>query len=121
MSTRSRAPRNRKTTTKTDRLIQMSVCVTEGELAFAVFIRPCTIHGCRPFSVNSQPAVFIRNGVTTDKTPSRTNHFERAREPLCTGQAPQNANSRRTLARQASTRVYPDTRKTIGTQFATSQ
>ncbi len=27
------------------RLIQMSVELTDGEFAFTVFIRPCTIHG----------------------------------------------------------------------------
>ena len=45
------------------RLIQMSVDDTEGDAALAVFIRPWTIQGWRPLSVNSHPAVFIRNGA----------------------------------------------------------
>ena len=40
----------------------MSVDVTEGDAAWDVFIRPWTIQGCRPLSVSSHPAVFMRNG-----------------------------------------------------------
>ena len=60
----------------------MSVEVTEGELALIVFISPCTIHGWRPFSVNSQPAVFMMKGVTTAPNPARRNHFERVERAL---------------------------------------
>ena len=45
----------------------MSVEVTEGEAAWDVFIRPWTIQGCRPLSVSSHPAVFIRNGAMTNQ------------------------------------------------------
>ena len=49
---------------------------TDGELASAVFCRPCTIQGCRPFSVRIQPAVLTRNGSGSDQTASRRNHGE---------------------------------------------
>ena len=39
-----------------------AVALTDGDRPVAVSIRPCTIHGWRPFSVSTQPAVFIRNG-----------------------------------------------------------
>ena len=71
----------------------MSVALTEGEFALMVFISPCTIHGWRPLSVSSQPAVFIRNGVTTAHTDSRRNHFERSSLPRCSSQPPHSASS----------------------------
>ena len=43
--------------------------LTDGETPSLVCIRPCTIHGCRPFSVSSQPAVFMTNG--SDDRPDR--------------------------------------------------
>ena len=42
----------------------MDVELTDGEIPFLVSMMPCTIHGCRPLSVSSQPAVFIRKGST---------------------------------------------------------
>ena len=72
----------------------MSVELTDGELALIVFISPCTIHGWRPFSVSSQPAVFITNGVTTAQIETRMNHFDRSSVPLCTSQPPHSASSR---------------------------
>ena len=42
----------------------MDVELTEDEIPFLVSMMPCTIHGCRPLSVSSQPAVFIRKGRT---------------------------------------------------------
>ena len=77
----------------------MSVALTDGEFATAVFISPCTIQGWRPFSVSSQPAVFIKNGVTTAQTDRRRNHLERSRVPLRISQAPQRANAATSVAR----------------------
>ena len=44
------------------RLTTTAVVLTDGETPSLVSCRPCTIHGWRPFSVSTQPAVFIRNG-----------------------------------------------------------
>src|SRR5450755_705554 len=90
--------------TNTIRLIAMSVEVTDGEFAFTVFISPCTIHGCRPLSVSSQPAVFIKNGVTTAHSENRKNHFERSSVPRCSSQPPHNANNAISDPRYAITR-----------------
>ena len=68
--------------TNTIRLIQMSVEVTAGEFATAVFCSPCTIQGCLPFSVTNHPAVFIKNGVMTAHTPSNRNTLELRSFPL---------------------------------------
>ena len=53
----------------------MSVVVTDGEAAWEVFISPWTIQGCRPLSVSSHPAVFIRNGVITNHGATSRNHL----------------------------------------------
>ena len=53
----------------------MSVVVTEGDAAWAVFISPWTIQGWRPLSVSSQPAVFIRNGAITNHGAISRNHL----------------------------------------------
>ena len=58
-------------------LMISSVVPTDGETPSLVSIRPCTIHGCRPFSVSIQPAVFIRNGDATAQV--ATNRNTRAR------------------------------------------
>src|SRR6266516_3867460 len=47
---------------KTLRLIASQVVLTEGEFASEVRNRPCTIHGCRPISVRTQPDAAARNG-----------------------------------------------------------
>ena len=49
----------------------MSVIDRRGELAWAVFMRPYTIQGCRPISVNSQPNVLARNGAAMQATRRR--------------------------------------------------
>ena len=49
--------RERRAATNTMRLITISVVLTDGEMPSAVCIRPCTIHGWRPFSVSIHPAV----------------------------------------------------------------
>ncbi len=88
-----------------NRLIQISVELTDGELAFAVFCRPCTIHGWRPLSVNSQPVVFIRNGVTTAHTEIVRNHRELRSLFLWSNHAPHSASSRTRLPRYAMIRI----------------
>ena len=47
--------------------------LTDGETPSLVCCRPCTIHGCRPFSVSSQPAVLMTNGSAATQTASRRN------------------------------------------------
>ena len=59
--------------TKPTRLIAMDVVLTVGEIPFLVSMMPCTIHGCRPLSVSSQPAVFIRNGSTAAQIATQRN------------------------------------------------
>ena len=53
----------------------MSVAETEGDTPFLVNMRPCTIQGCRPFSVSIQPAVLMRKGRITTQGAMRRNHF----------------------------------------------
>src|SRR5271165_2996145 len=91
--------------TNTTRLIQISVEVTDGEFALIVFINPCTIHGWRPFSVSSQPAVFITYGVTTAQIDRRRNHFDSASLPRCRSQPPHRANNRISVPRYAIMRI----------------
>ena len=45
-------------------LLVSIVALTVGEIPFLVSMMPWTIHGCRPLSVSSQPAVFMANGST---------------------------------------------------------
>ena len=59
--------------TKPIRLIHSQVTLTVGEIPFLVSMMPCTIHGCLPLSVSSQPAVFMRNGSTADQTATLKN------------------------------------------------
>ena len=74
---RRRSRARRRATRNTARLMATSVVLTDGETPSLVVISPCTSQGCRPFSVSSQPAVFIANGAstaqvaTTRKTPGR--------------------------------------------------
>ncbi len=49
---------------------------TVGEIPFLVSMMPCTIHGCRPLSVSSQPAVFIKNGSTAPQIATHKNSRE---------------------------------------------
>ena len=99
MSTRSAAASPMYARTNALRLIQMSVALTDGELALTVFCRPCTTQGWRPLSVNSHPAVFIRNGVTTAHTDSHRNTLAVASLPLWRSQPPHSASSRTRLPR----------------------
>ena len=77
----------------------MSVLVTDGEAAWEVVISPCTIQGCRPLSVSSQPAVFTRNGVITTHGAIRRNHFDRSSVLRRISHSPHNANSAISAAR----------------------
>ena len=51
----------------------MDVELTDGETPLFVSMMPCTIHGCRPLSVSSQPAVFITNGSTAAQIATHRN------------------------------------------------
>ena len=67
-----RPPRAPRTAAKNVRmLVTTRVVLTDGETPLLVIIRPCTIHGCRPFSVSIQPAVLMTNGSGTAQTASR--------------------------------------------------
>src|SRR5271165_4353186 len=89
----------------TIRLIQISVDVTEGEFASIVFCRPCTIHGWRPLSVSSQPAVFIKNGVTTAHTATHRNALDSASLRRCKSHAPHSASSITSVPNPAIVRI----------------
>ena len=54
----------------------MDVELTDEETPFLVSMMPCTIHGCRPLSVSSQPAVFIRNGSTAAQIATHRNRLD---------------------------------------------
>ena len=77
----------------------MSVDVTDGDAACAVVINPCTIHGCRPDSVSSQPAVFIRNGRITTHGATNRNSFDFSRVLRRISHRPHSANSMISAAR----------------------
>src|ERR1700744_1328897 len=58
--------------TKPPSVTATSVVETLGEPARPVFIRPYTIQGCRPISVNSQPNVLAAKGAAMQApTPHR--------------------------------------------------
>jgi len=61
---------------KAIRLIHSQVTLTVGEIPLLVSMMPCTIHGWRPLSVSSQPAVFIRNGSTAAQVATHKNTRE---------------------------------------------
>src|SRR5665647_2615135 len=88
-------PRTVKIATKPPSVVQTCVELTFGELAWEVFKSPCTIHGCRPDSVISQPPVFIRNGSTPAAMHAPSQCRELARRPRL--------QSHRPLAASAST------------------
>src|SRR5262249_2360831 len=64
------------TRTNAARLIAIQVVDSDGEMPFLVSMIPCTIHGCRPDSVSSHPAVFIKNGSTTAQVATSRNTRE---------------------------------------------
>ena len=78
---------------------------TEGECASEVFNRPCTIHGCRPISVNTHPAVAATNGNAIAAIAVRWN--QRARTSLCFqySQAPTAATRNISTPEKAITRI----------------
>src|ERR1700761_2815565 len=97
------------------RLIHSSVEVTFGEAALTVFINPCTIHGWRPDSVSSQPAVFIKNGAATATVEIARNLRELCSRPWCNSQPPHRANANTAAARYAITRIDQYWMNTSGT------
>src|SRR5580698_6326369 len=60
-------------TVKTAKLVITEAMPTDGETAWDVFINPNTVHGWRPSSVNSQPAVLARNGSAIPHMQARRN------------------------------------------------
>src|SRR5260370_4815672 len=72
----------------------MDVELTEEEIPFFVSMMPCTIHGCRPLSVSSQPAVFIANGSTAAQIATHRNRRGRAPFPPPTRHSPPHPTSR---------------------------
>src|SRR5215212_3579200 len=86
-----------------------------GETPLLVFMRPWTIHGCRPFSVSIQPAVLMTNGSATTHTVSRRNHPDRVSVPRQIRQHPQSAKRNTTAAAYAMTRIDQYWTKTFGT------
>ena len=80
-------------------LIQSSVVLTDGDRPFFVSMMPCTIHGWRPLSVSSQPAVFIRNGSTTSQVAIHRKRLEVASFLRRFSHSPQRATRVTTTAR----------------------
>ena len=80
--------------TKAIRLIHSVVVLTVGEIPFLVSMMPWTIHGCRPLSVSSQPAVFITNGSTAAHTATHKNTREVASFFRRISHSPHSENSR---------------------------
>ena len=66
--------------------------LTEGETPSVTFWSPCTIQGWRPFSVSSQPAVFITNGTGSTQMATRWNHLASASRLRQASHAPHSAN-----------------------------
>src|SRR5262245_4703344 len=114
MRTPSRMPMITKIAMRALRLIQTMVELTDDETPFFVSIRPCTIHGCRPFSVSNQPAVVIRKGTITDHVASSRKN--RDRSSLCrhTSHAPQSPNMNISTPRYAMTRIDQYCTKLLG-------
>src|SRR3954462_11763744 len=86
-----------------------------GETPLLVFMRPWTIHGCRPFSVSIQPAVLMTNGSAATQTASRRNRPDRASVPRQMRQHPQSAKRNTREAAYAMTRIDQYWTNTFGT------
>ena len=80
-------------------LIHSQVVLTVGEMPFLVSMMPCTIHGWRPLSVSSQPAVFIRNGSTAAHTATHRNTRDVASLPRRISHSPHSDMSRTSAPR----------------------
>jgi hypothetical protein len=81
-------PRVPYSTMKPIRLIHSHAVLTVGEIPFLVSMMPWTIHGWRPLSVSSQPAVFIRNGRIAPHTATHKNTRDVASVLRCSSQSP---------------------------------
>src|SRR5262249_50374509 len=97
------------------RLIHSQLVDTVGEIPFLVSMMPCTIHGWRPDSVSSQPAVFIRNGSTAPQTATQRNTREMASVLRQASHSPHSPMSRTTTPRQAIARIDQYWMNTFGT------
>src|SRR3954447_7808956 len=96
-------------------LVTTHQVLTDGETPLAVFIRPCTIQGCRPFSVSIQPAVLMMNGSAATQTASRRNQPGRVSFPRQMRQHPHSAKRNTRPAVYAITRIDQYWMKTLGT------
>jgi len=73
--------------------------LTVGDSPLRVSMMPCTIHGCRPTSVSSQPAVFIRNGSTTSQVAAHKNRRDLMTVPRRDSHTPHRATRVTMMAR----------------------
>ena len=64
-----------------------TVLLAIGDTPSAVFSSPWTTHGCRPASVNVQPALLAISGANRPRIASRVNHLPGSR-PLRINQRP---------------------------------
>ena len=99
MSIRSTVPSAPYSSTNTVRLMTSSVVLTDGDKPFFVSMIPCTIHGCRPLSVSSQPAVLMTNGSTAIQVAVRRNRPDVASFLRRFSQSPHSATSTTMTAR----------------------
>src|SRR4051812_31871403 len=97
------------------RLVTTVPVPTDGDTPFLVSWTPCTIHGCRPLSVSSQPEVFMANGSTTAQIAARWNHFAVASFRRRSTHRPHTASSATTVPPYAITRIDQYWMKTLGT------
>ena len=97
------------------RLIHSQVTLTVGEIPFLVSMMPCTIHGCRPLSVSSQPAVFMANGSTALQTATHRNIRDVASFFRRISHKPHSAISSTRAPRYAMTRMLQYWINTFGT------
>src|SRR4051794_19668194 len=97
------------------RLRTISVLLTEGDTPSDVFMRPCTIHGWRPFSVSIQPAVFITSGAAAAQVATHRNTRAWGSRPRHHSHTPHSASRAASEPRYAITRIDQYWTKTFGT------
>ena len=112
---RSTVPRMPYSSDEDDQADHSQVVLTDGDIPFLVSMMPCTIHGWRPLSVSSQPAVFIRNGSTDHQVAHHRNTREVASFSAASATAPTAHTSRTSTARYAITRMPQYWMNTFGT------
>ena len=70
----------------------ISVADTVADTPSTVCISPCTIHGCRPLSVSTQPAVLTMSGNGTSQTAIERKTRDVGSFLRAASQMPQSAN-----------------------------